>query len=379
MGEEKEFEIKLVASTGNLVSPEDATRFAQSAGRICYSEKDWDELQEEKLSPGLTNHLRNCGHHSPFEHVHLTFYMKGIPKALAMLLNNERPYVTSEKSARYTVMKDIEPLQRELYDKWLARFIELVERKVPEVTDPKHRQKLAQENARYMTSVFTPTKMLHTLSLRKLNELIFELERVAPEYQESREPFKKRLAEAINGFLEQTRQWRVEGLNNRTERRLSFFRPHAKEYFGDVYSTFSAMSFACLAQAHRHRTIDYGISGGLESDATPVFFVPPIIQDTPLSAEWQQDLERIAESDIPQGQLLSVSETGALEDFRSKMILRLCGHAQYEIMRNTLATARKYAQQMPEVKEWARPKCQQGMKCNEPCVWRGEKALERII
>ena len=140
------------------------------------------------------------------------------------------------------------------------------------------------------------------------------------------------------------------------------------------------MSFACLAQAHRHRTIDYSISKGTELGAPLGFYIPLILEDEgKLKKEWVNDLEEVASYDFPQAQLLKVSEKGGIEDFRSKCILRLCGHAQHEIMQNTLRTVKKYIDSVPKIKKWATPKCVQDIKCNEPCVWGSKKALERII
>ena len=42
-------------------------------------------------------------------------------------------------------------------------------------------------------------------------------------------------------------------------------------------------------------------------------------------------------------------------------------------------TAKKYIGSVPKIGKWATPKCAQGIKCNEPCVWGPNKALERII
>lgn len=44
----------------------------------------------------------NNGHHSVYDHINLSFNLQNIPKILAMVLNNEHQYTTSEKSVRYT-------------------------------------------------------------------------------------------------------------------------------------------------------------------------------------------------------------------------------------------------------------------------------------
>jgi len=242
-------------------------------------------------------------------------------------------------------------------------------------------KKLAQENARYMTSVFTPTKMIHTLNLRQLNFLIGEFEKFYEQFRDSNDVLKGRLTESVGNFLEQTERFKVEGLKNQTDRHLSLFNPReVDEHFGDVYSTNYPMSFAGLAQAHRHRTINYHISGDVTLNPPhPDYFIPAIIPKD-LIEQWIVDLMKISDEDFPQAQLVQVNERGLIEDFRSKSLLRMCGHAQYEIMKNTLETAKKYKQFQNEYGAKAlEPKCLQGFKCASPCIWTGKKALERIV
>ena len=89
-------------------------------GSTCYMKEDFKALQDKKISNIMTiaNVVLNNGHHSTFGHSHITLEITGIPKALAMILNNEKEYATSEKSARYTVMDQISPEELVLYDKW---------------------------------------------------------------------------------------------------------------------------------------------------------------------------------------------------------------------------------------------------------------------
>jgi thymidylate synthase (FAD) len=378
--------VTLEASTGNLIGAEKLLKFGQTCGRVCYSEKDFGELLNEEYNSKLIERMLGSGHHSVFEHAHLTFYLDSIPKALAMFLNNERPYVTSEKSARYTQMEML-PGQKEKYDAWMNTFTPLIDKAYPQMEDSKKRddtiKKLAQENARYMTSVFTPTKMVHTLSLRQLNQLIYLSEDFVGGYNNSRDEFKKRLAGSVEEFLSQEAiiKLKIPGLKNRTERKLSFFRNPVKEYYDDVYSHISSMSFAALGQAHRHRTIDYHISGGTQLGAPIGFYVPRIVREGGkfLEEKWENDLREIARNDFPQGQLILVSETGTIEDAYSKANLRLCGHAQHEIMRNTFELLKAYAAHVPEAEERIKPKCSRGLKCHEPCVWGPKMALERVV
>jgi len=377
-------EAKLYESTGKFAKVEDMKKLAQIAARICYSEKDVDGLDQEAYNAQLVDgRLINSGHHSPFEHSHLTFYFNRMPKALAMIFNNERQYVTSEKSARYTVMRDMAADEKKLYDKWMGRLIPLISQEYPEMEDKDARftalKKLAQENARYMTSVFTPTKMMHTLNLRQLNFLLNEFGEYVRKNSSSQNQFERRLSATMQEFLEQCLGLNIEGLKNQTDRHLSSFNfQESSHTFSDVYSTQYFMSFAGLAQAQRHRTLGYN-SKTPELNAPLGFYVPQIIKENGAAEEWIEDLENLAEKDFPQAQILLVRERGFLEDFRSKAILRLCGHAQHEIMLNTKETAEEYALHVPVVKTWISPKCMQGFSCKEPCIWKGKRALERIV
>jgi len=385
-------EIKLIPQINGTASLDELKKNSQVSGRICYTEKDIDGLFEEPYDAKLVEgRLLPSGHHSPFEHKHLTFYMKGIPKILAMVLNNERPYVTSEKSARYTTMKDIIPEQKELYDKWLEILEQEIARVYPEsqfprlhIRDKSNKNgitKLAQENARYMTSVFTPTKMVHTLEARQVNFLIDEFQKYISEKSNSQSEFERRLSQIMPEFIDQMQPFQIENLENKTDRHLSMFRETpVEEYFGDVYATNYLLSFAGLAQAHRHRTLDYTmVTPQLNGGNDKGFFVPEVIRRAGLSDEWYNDLTKVASNDFPQAQLLYVTERGKIEDFRSKCILRLCSHAQYEIMQNTKATAEKYSRYRQEILDWIKPKCMQGNKCAEPCAVGSNMALERIV
>lgn len=379
--------ISLISATGNLKEKEKMLESGQKYARVCYTEKSWDELQGEAPNERLLEQLLNSGHHSVFEHVNLTFNFDGLPKILAMIFNNEKQYATSEKSARYTVMSDIEPEQKKLFDEWKDILIPAIDEIYPLMDDAgtreKNIKKIAQENARYMTSIFTPTKMVHTINLRQLNFIQQEFEEFIQNPLIQYDYFTSKIGGFIHYFLEQTEQFRVEGLNNQTDRHLSLFDNTLltpSNQFGDNYSRKYFMSFAGLAQAHRHRTIKYNILSGTDLGAPNGFFIPPILRKNKLEREWVADLENIAEKDIPQAQLLEVYERGTIEDFRSKALLRICGHAQLEIMQNTKKTASVYEPYLDAYGEHSlEPKCMQGMKCASPCVWGGKRALDRLI
>ncbi|MCK4553191.1 FAD-dependent thymidylate synthase [Candidatus Pacearchaeota archaeon] len=377
-------ELKLIGSTNRLKTIKSMKDFSYHCGRQCYTKKDFEEVQKEIPKKDLMDKMINKGHHSVFEHMGLNFHFTGYPKMFVMMLNNEKQYATSEKSARYTQMKNMVPEQKEKYDKWMNLLMPEINEVYPAMSNQEERKEaikiLAQENARYMTSVFTPTKMIHSLNLRQINYLISEFEDFYNKYHKSDNVLKQRLTKSAENFVNQTEKFKIPGLENQTDRHLSLFNlKNVEEHFGDVYSTSYLMSFAGLAQTHRHRTTNCHISDGIQLKAPLGFFVPDIVPER-LKDEWLKDLEEISNYDFPQAQLVRVNERGLIEDFRSKTLLRMCGHPQYEIMKNTLETAKKYKQfQLEYGKKALKPKCLQGFRCAELCIWTGKKALERIV
>ena len=124
------------------------------------------------------------------------------------------------------------------------------------------------------------------------------------------------------------------------KRELSFFakRKNRKEEFGENYCTTYLASFAELAQAQRHRTLDYKLEFLKEKE----FYIPPILDDDlALIQEWLTDMN-IVEEVTPQGELVKINEVGKYEDFILKCKERLCSAAQLEIMRQTKETLIKY-------------------------------------
>lgn len=359
-------------------------RLSQNFARICYSECDWNKLAKEEFNEGLIDgRVLPSKHHSIFGHIWFGFYLEGIPKIGAMILNNEKQYVTSEKSARYTQMKDLKPLQKELYDKWMGELIPVIDSVYPNISQDKKSiavKKLAQENARYMTSVFTPTKMSHTINLRQLNFLIDQFTKGELNYCSSE--MEERLLPYLEDFASQVDSLKIKGLEHKACKRLSLFgNRNVEEHFRDSYSTSYLMSFAGLAQAHRHRTINYHISDGTQLGSLLGFFIPEIVKHAGKESEWIADLKKVAQQDFPQAQLLKVNERGIIEDFQLKATERICGHAQYEIMKNTVATANKYTQLKEELGEkYNKPKCAENKdNCNGACVWGKKYATTRKV
>ena len=389
-------QIKLVGSTNRIKKLQTAKRFVQNHARECYSEKSWDELIGEDFQSGLVKSLITRGHHSPFDHFQLNFEIRQLPKILAMVLNYQGVYTTSEKSARYTVMSDINPHQKELYDKWKDWYLDEISSRFPESTFSKlHKrgsdgktpaEKLSQENARYVTSVFTPTNMTHTVSLRQANILYHFFNDFIEEHNDSSNEFKKRLTEPMKEFVnsEEIQKWIIKEAQVKMKGGipLRFIRDsEVEEHFGeDIYSTNYDASFASFAQLQRHRLSVYDISGGFEIGASKGFYVPHLIKDSSKENEWLSDLESVSQYDFPQAQLLRVGERGMRENFPAKSIERLCGLAQLETAKIVSDVGQKYSEYIPEMEKYAKPACEVEEGCKKGgCIFGKENYLSRLI
>ena len=378
--------IKVIGSTkiGYELPKEEALNFSGKSAGICYLPDTLETLFSEPEEKTIRRYKMNLdsGHHSVFGHATYNLSLEGIPKIIAMILNNEKIYNTSEKSARYTKMEPSEK-EKELYEKWIEIYKGAISKEYPKF-DEKKVQKLAQENARYLISVFTPaTIMEYTVSFQQLNFIISWFE----DYIES-EPenaFSKQLKKAMKEFLDALPDLKVEKLNPRIKgKKLSLFATRErKEEFGENYCTTYLASFAELAQAQRHRTLYYEISFLDEAK----FYIPQIIRGTELEAEWIKDISSLEEY-YPQGMLLKINERGTLENFVLKCTERLCGAAQLEIMNQTLDTMSKYLNATKNddvIQNYLLPyskgaRCTfPGFKCTMPCVFGGKGAINRKV
>ena len=139
---------------------------ARWLGRTC-------TRRSRKTARRADNTLGN-EHKTPYEHANITMEIIG-PKILMMILNNEKQCSTSEKSARYTPMdasSNLSYREIELYDKWLSYLKRIINDKYGHIFKADKIIKLAQENARYFCSVFTTTKMIHTIPWVQLNRIV---------------------------------------------------------------------------------------------------------------------------------------------------------------------------------------------------------------
>ena len=317
---------------------------------VCYDEEGFEHLINEPVERTMRRIARtlNDGHHSVYDHILINFNLQNLPKILAMVLNNEHQYTTSEKSARYTpvVRKDgsiITEDEERLYNKWLNIFKIKIKSQYGYIYNDSKIQKLAQENARYLVTVFMPTQMIYSTSFRQINYISSWMQNYIATANRDND-FEKKLATYMNEFIEELNNLNVleDGLlRNEKHRQLSMFGKNLdakEEHFGDVYSTLYKGSLAEYAQAQRHRTLDYQ----MEFLDKKEYYIPPIIADDQMLVdEWLGDMQ-IVRGVTPQGELVKISEVGKYEDFILKCKERLCSGAQLEIAEQTRETLLRY-------------------------------------
>ena len=379
--------IKVLAST-NTINQDIKTNFNIMAGEfagICYMSNDLETLKAQSTEKKLSRAelVKTNGHHSCFDHEYITLYFEDVPKLFAMLLNNERAYNTSEKSARYTKMEG-NGIENELYNKWKTIFEKLIAEKYANESyfDEKRISKLAQENARYFLSVYTPTNFAYTVSYRNLNYIYNWLKNI----EKNKSELIKKLSPTANEVCEYLKN------NNLIDESLASYakdnnfslisKKERKEHFGDVYSTNYYGSLAQLAQAQRHRTLCYE----LEELKFKMFYIPTLIKkDENLKKMWIEDMLKVKDN-IPQGLIVKINERGNVEDFIRKTKERLCTSAQLEIEEQTKRTLQKYIaytdddQIKTELEKYNKgARCTAGYKCSSPCGFKDGITLDREI
>lgn len=344
------------------------------------------------------------GHHSVFDHPVKTLELTGIPKILAMALNSLGMYTTSEKSGRYTEMTPDTPEEQYIYAKWVLKFSDIIASKHPEMSESRGEiEKLAQENARYAISIFTPTKLIYTASLRQWNYTEEWLKNLADklgntEISSESVRFNWRLRnsalELANVIGQHTKREEIHDIKGRKLDFLAYQVDSSTseidtEYYGDTYTAIYEGSWVQLAQSERHRVSRHTMRFNGVSNK---FYTPPIIRGTKYEEEWLADLKSVADC-IPQGTLVHIVERGYTEDFVLKMHERLCGRAQIEIMEQTVNTLKKMVVSnnisnkiKQELLKYINKdtgevltRCAAEFKCNEGCRWGAQKGLKRDI
>lgn len=363
-----------------------AMDFSGKVGGICYNEDGLlASFQEDsEKTEKRVNNSTSGEHQSIFEHVNVTMYLKDSSKMLNMVLNNEGQYSTSERSLRYTTIKenDCNLTKREifLYEKWYKIFLDLITAQYGEVLKPFKIRTLAKENARYMTSTFINTEMVHTVPLAQLNRISSYMNKFMD--KENKNEFEQRVSKDFEMFLSECDRLNLidERLqSNRKDRSLRIFGENLDdipEEFGVTYSTTYRGSFAEYAQKERHRME----KSSFERDPLNGYFVPPILQYYPnLMPEWLHDIDSVKE-EVPQGELITIHEEGTLDSFISKLKERDCSAPQLEIFRQANETKKKYYEALKEKDHPYVKKLEPYVKtrrcgypdytCNKPCGFR---------
>ena len=380
-------EIKILGSTKPefKLTKEEASNFAGKAAGICYLPSTMDELFNENIekTERRAKMTLNSGHHSVYDHPMYNLGLVDVPKIIAMIINNEKMYTTSEKSARYTKMK-VSPEEEKLYLKWIDIYKAEIQKRYEQIDDKKA-VKLAQENARKLISIFTPsTTMEYTVSFRQINYIMHWSKNYIKTAEDN--SFNKMLKPYMQEFIDCLKDLYVEELNSDLKnRKISLFATRIrKEEFGENYCINYKASWDEFAQAQRHRTIDYEIQMLKE----PEYSIPKIIKGTELEKEWLEDIKSLSHL-YPQGMLIHINERGTAENFILKCQERLCGEAQLDIALHTKENLDRYLENIKntneelyeELKQYGNgPRCTfKGFTCTNPCIFGPKEALNRYI
>lgn len=351
---------------------DDAINLCGKIAGVCYDKEGFNHLKDESLDKTLKRVDRtiNNGHHSVYDHIFINFNIENIPKILAMILNNEKQYTTSEKSFRYTPIirgenSIITEKEEELYNKWNKILFDLIKKEHGDRLTDIQIKKLAQENSRYFVTVFVPAQMIYTTSLRQINYIASWMNRFI---NDAKSEFELNVAKYLVEFLSELKRLNVLDerlMKNEKNRSLSLFGAdllNKKEYFDEIYATNYRLSFAGLAQAQRHRTINYKMELKDED-----YFVPPILNNDKLINEWIDDMKSVKDV-YPMGRLVNVYENGTYDNFILKCKERLCSAAQLEIMLSTKNILDKYVENLDnEELELDIKKYTKGARCTFPC------------
>lgn len=373
---------------------ENLKRFAGAEGGICYMSKPYFDsyvTDPEKALKRFTT-VAATGHHSIAGHSQVALLFEGVPKIIAMFLNNLNDYETSEKSGRYTVMTGNTDVEMEVYTKWCEKLQTVIKDTYGDKIDDRTVDKLAKENARYFLSIFTPTTMGYTTSIRQFNYIIDWAERYAVMETPNNYFFtmlKKYFADLAVELKEILYVAELRDFKNRQGFDMIDFvnTDEVTEQFGKFYTVGYMGTFAEFAQAQRHRTLFYNMQFDGISDT---YYVPPIIRGSELENEWMEDMKKVAEY-VPTGTMVYTEESGSLNNFYLKSMERNCGRAQLEIMQQNIATGeyfvenldkfpKKYQEVIKKNTIKGCPKMKgQTLACKEPCVWGCQGAKDRLI
>ncbi len=371
-------------------------QYCGTIGGECYSTEGMPALASQPKEKAFTraDNCANGGHLSVFGHFVATLELVDIPKALCMLLNNNHINNTSERSMRYTNMKNAcTPDDLILYDKWKEIFYNKIEKtyseKYPQIFTKSLITKKANENARYIISSYYKTRMVYTNDIREFTNISRTIDYVLS-LGEDMPSFLKGMKEELSEFniLLKGTGLVFQYFNDQREKSFSLLSKNNKvinTYYGDCIADTYKMSLSCIAQLQRHRFLNISIA----FDKTPNFFIPEILKDDKkLVDEWLKDCNQNADR-FPQATLANVNEIAPANLIIKKDYERLCNSVQQELCMVCLEQAKRIAENMdennPELKQqFARltgSRClwQEGFKCPTPCGYvEGVKCTRKI-
>lgn len=392
--------------TGDLEPQEMNRELTFLSGKFagtCYAADGYETVKTQPADKIMKRAASTAasGHHSVFQHSMVTMEIQ-CPKIIAMLLNSIGVSNTSEKSARYTRMQPATELEAELYEKWHGIFTDRIHEMYGERFTERERDKLANENARYMLSVFCPTSMVYSLPFRNIFYVIDWAGAMQENLQGMSGGFNKRLEKELQNLVRALSAV-VGGQENFHDNKNEYFRfmpvqangqydDDNLEYFGDVYTAKFYASFAQVAQEQRHRTLRVKMNFSGKEPGEYGYYVPEILDSEDLKQAWLKDISSVG-GEYPQGMMVSVTEQGLFEDFVLKCKERMCGRAQLEIMRITERLTEKFIKnrqnlsaanqkRLKSITENEKPcaRCRYAdFVCREGCKWGAEGALNRKI
>lgn len=390
--------------TMNECIKDEASVLCGKAARVCYCDNDYSEI-DKRPDKGVSR-FEGClksGHHSVLEHYNVSIVFEGVSKMQTLLLNSSQIYSTSERSGRYTVMTGNTDEEVKLYTKWLALFSKVIKDKNPDIAEKTLITK-AQENARYLLSVFTHSSTIYyTTNLRQWNVMLASF-REMRDYIDTAKPktfFWENMRSDLEDLIyEIERNVEIKGANFgsgtyqcmftafKEDHPMKGYHP-ANAYFRDTYIDVYNVTPVALAQLQRHRAIKYYVDTEFE---VKEFYIPPVIRGTAYEKEWLGDLAKLSKY-VPQATIFKVIETGFADDFIKKCYHRLCRRVQLETMEQTKATLERfitnekfkgaYYSQLKDIYNNGdiKTKCKRGIPCTEPCEALGMvgKPLNRDI
>lgn len=371
---------------------------------ICYEEDSYfsNRLRNNEMAYKRCSTVLKTGHHSVADHVNVTIYLEGIPKIIIMMLNNMKVYGTSEKSGRYTNFNLVSVRESVLYNKWKTKLISILSdynKSIGYILDNRQIEKLALENARFMLSMFVPTFMSHTKTIKDWNYTLRFIENYI-ETASERNDFERRIKEELRNLyrLIYNSGVRMDDFEELKDMHFDLLAYQVNDeslglcetvHKGDYYALIKEMSIACLAQNQRHRTICYNMLFNGELDEM-VFYIPPIVEYGNAQDEWLEDLESIKDL-YPIATKVEVIEHGHVSKFLLKCKERLCGRASHEICIDTKRTLEHIishqecsTRMSQELKKYinkdgsVKSKCEL-LACKEPCKFRGDLIFNRLI